>query len=77
MSDLFGNHIVGFPTRRLIYKDEESNNKTTVLMRDEDSSIKISKRKYMYAAAGDTYSGLLKYDVVSENVVENIMVPAI
>ena len=44
-------------------------------MRDEDSSIKISVRKY--AAAGDTYSGLVKDDVVFENVVENIMVPAI
>ena len=48
-----------------IYKDEDSNDKTTVVLRDEDSSIKIS----LYAAAGNTFSGHVGDVVVFENVV--------
>ena len=31
MSDMFGNHIVGFPTRRLIYVSVDANQMVTLL----------------------------------------------
>ena len=46
MSDLFGNHIVGFPMRRLIFEDFPISHKTIVFFRfdcDCNSSSLIRK----------------------------------
>ena len=50
MSDLFGNHIVGFPTRRLKYKEY---NYTCSRLRDMQQKIGSSK-------LSDTTSNILK-----------------
>ena len=48
MSDLFGNHIVGFPTRRLIYNDSHDIQFEQLLSPTMSTVLIVSFRKVEY-----------------------------
>ena len=73
MSDLFGNHIVGFPTRRLKCTQYDSSFSLSLLwiklgvLKHDIFDLISSNKKYMYMLSANTHTDVFvtKFSVVS------------